>query len=104
MHSFVGLVSYLLTSMGVTILVVWPSTGPGAWMRERVVRPMLPGKLGGVLDCYLCLSFWIGLAASPLWWWWHRELWCWTGCFMAPAIFWTLLKDTAAHDETNNPS
>jgi hypothetical protein len=79
--------------MGLTILIVWPETGPSAWLRERVVRPILPGRAKGALDCYICLGFWAGLALSPLWWFFCQHWWCWTGCLMTPALFWLVLQN-----------
>jgi hypothetical protein len=52
--------AYLLSSMGLTILIVWPQTGPSAWVRERVLRRALPGRAKEVLDCYICCGFWAG--------------------------------------------
>lgn len=88
---FVGIVSYVLCGLGLTILIVWPDGGPSAWLREKVLRRILVGRAGEMLDCYVCFGFWAGLALSPLWWWWYRELWCWTGALMVPAIFWLVL-------------
>ncbi len=85
--------SFLLSSMGLTILIVWPQDGPGAWVREQVLRHVLPEKAQGVLDCYVCMSFWSGLALSPLWWWMCREYWAWAGCLMTPALFWIILRN-----------
>lgn len=85
------LLAYLLSSMGLTILIVWPEDGPGSWVREKVLRPLIPKKMTGVLDCYICTGFWSGLVFSGLWWWWFREPWIWTGCFMVPALFWIFL-------------
>ena len=53
---------------GPDILIVWPQEAGAAWMRERVLRTALPGWAKAVLECYICLSFWSGLALSPLWW------------------------------------
>ena len=93
------LLSYLLSSMGLTILIVWPQDGPGAWLREKVFRKVLPEKIKSLMDCYVCASFWSGLALSPLWWWMCREPWTWAGCLMTPSLFWIVLRNPAAKDE-----
>ena len=85
------LLGYVLSTMGLTILIVWPNGGPSGWMRDRIVRPLLPGKTKEVLDCYICLSFWSGLAMSVPWWLWFREQWIWLGCLMVPSLFWIIL-------------
>ena len=94
------LLSYLLSSMGLTVLIVWPQDGPGAWVREGVLRPALPEKAKGVLDCYVCLGFWSGLALSPVWWSMCREPWTWAGCLMTPALFWIALRSPTAEKES----
>ncbi len=91
----VWLLTYLLTAMGLTILIVWPSTGPSAWVRERLLRRVLPAKGKEVLDCYICLSFWSSLLLSPVWWVLSRQAWCWLGCLMTPAVFWLVLRPGA---------
>lgn len=88
-----NLVALALSSMGLTILIVWPQGGPGAWLRERLLRPLLPGKTKDVLDCYICLSFWTGLLLSPVWWFCTHEFWSWAGCLMTPALFWLALRN-----------
>ncbi|SDT89475.1 hypothetical protein SAMN05444156_0509 [Verrucomicrobium sp. GAS474] len=90
------LIAYLLSAAGLTILLVWPEDGPGSWLREKVLRPLLPEKARGVLDCYICSGFWCGLAMSALWWSWYREPWLWTGCLMIPALFWFVLRSGKA--------
>jgi hypothetical protein len=86
------LIEYLLSVMGLTVLIVWPQDGPGAWVRDRALRPRMPGKIGEVLDCCICLSFWLALGFSTIYWWLYRERWCWFGCFMTPAVFWLVLR------------
>lgn len=93
MESLNYLLSFLLSSMGLTILIVWPQSGPGAWVRELVLRRILPSKARGVLDCYVCLGFWTGLALSPVWWLMCRQQWAWFGCLMTPALFWLVLRN-----------
>jgi len=93
MDSLAYLVSFLLSSLGLTILIVWPQEGPGAWIRERVLRSVLPGKAKELLDCYICLGFWSGLALSPLWWLMCRQQWVWGGCLTTPALFWLVLRN-----------
>jgi hypothetical protein len=87
------LLSYLLSSMGLTILIVWPQDGPAAWLREEVLRRALPGKAKEVLDCYICTSFWSGLALSSLWWCMCGQPWTLAGCLMTPTLFWIVLRN-----------
>lgn len=82
---------YLLSAMGLAILVVWPEHGPGACVRDKVFRRVLPKSLHGVLDCYICFGFWSGLAMSILWWTIYRRPWIWFGCLMTPAAFWLVM-------------
>ena len=88
MRELVLLVAYLLSAMGLTILVVWPKDGPGAFVREKVLRKILPKFSHGVLDCYICFSFWAGLLLSFPWWCMYRQGWIWFGCLIVPAVFW----------------
>lgn len=74
MADLVGLLAYLLAAMGLTVLVVWPASGPSAWMRDRILRRLLWPSARGVLDCYICLSPWAALALAPLWWWQMRVM------------------------------
>lgn len=92
MNEFVYFVTFLLSAVGLTILIVWPETGPGAFLREAVLRKILPQSAGKALDCYVCLGFWAGLLLSPAWWFLTREHWVWFGCLMVPAIFWFTLN------------
>jgi hypothetical protein len=87
------LLAYLLSSVGLTVLVVWPQDGPAAWVRDRLLRRALPPNAARVLDCYICCGFWCALVLSPLWWWQFRSLWCWTGCLMVPGLFWAFLRE-----------
>ncbi len=87
--SFLG---YLLASIGLTVLIVWPDGGPGSWLREQILRQLIPSMFRGVLDCYVCMGFWCGLALSGLWWWWYREPWILTGCLMVSGVFWLILN------------
>ena len=99
------LISYVFSAFGLTVLLVWPSHGPSAWVRERLLRPVLGPRSGQVLDCYVCLSFWIGLACAPAWWAFEHRPWIWTACLMVPAAFWLALGRggaewrSAVHDE-----
>jgi hypothetical protein len=88
MNQLTLLITYLLSSAGLTVLIVWPATGPIAWLRDHLLRRVLGPRAGQVLDCYLCSGFWCGLALSPIWWLLYREIWCWSGCLMVPAVFW----------------
>lgn len=94
MQSFTYLVSFILTSMGLTVLIVWPEGGPSGWLRERILRPILPGRAKGVLDCYVCMGFWCGLLLSPLWWWFCGEPWVWTGGLMNTALLWYIVEQS----------
>ena len=89
------LISFLLASMGLTIVIVWPQDGPGAWVRENILRKALPVKSKEMLDCYVCTSFWSGLVLSPVWWLMCRERWTWSGCLMTPAVFWLAWRNPA---------
>ncbi|MEM6260043.1 MAG: hypothetical protein AAGC72_05690 [Planctomycetota bacterium] len=91
------LFAYLLSAMGLTIVVVWPSTGPGAWVRDRVLRVMVPDKFESVLDCYICFGFWAGLLLGSVWWLIYEATWAWFGCLMVPALFWLALKSGSGH-------
>lgn len=84
--------SYMLSAMGLTVLIVWPQSGPGAYLRERALRRALPARAAGVLDCYICCGFWCGLLLSPIWFAVDRQLWCWSGCLTTPALFWLVLR------------
>lgn len=86
------LLAYLLASMGLTVLVVWPQKGPGAWLRDKLLRSVLPASSTEVLDCYICCSFWCSLLLSPLWWAICGRAWYGTGCLMTPGLFWLLLR------------
>lgn len=92
MEALANLFTLLLSAVGLTVLIVWPQTGPSAWLRERVLRPLLHARVREVLDCYVCLGFWTGLALSPLWWTFSGEPWCWAACLMTPAVFWFVLN------------
>jgi hypothetical protein len=93
------LVSYLLASTGLTILIVWPRDGPGAWVRERMLRRLLPEAARAVLDCYICMSVWTGAILSPVWWCLCQERWTWFGCLMTPAVFWIVLRMPKSDDD-----
>ncbi len=87
-----NLLAFLLTSVGLTVVIVWPQDGPGAWTREQVLRRLIPSPWEKLLDCYICLGFWIGLILSPLAWLLWREPWCWAGSLMTSAVFWIVLE------------
>lgn len=57
--------------LGITILVVWPNYGPGAFIRELIRRVLKPVRMEGVLDCYLCLAPWVGLGVATVLWSWE---------------------------------
>ena len=91
MGGVADIASLVLASVGLTVLIVWPESGPSAWIRDRVLRRLLPAKTGDVLDCYICCGFWAGLILAPIWWWFTRQYWCWAACLMTPALFWMIL-------------
>ncbi len=91
MSGLAQLLSFLLAAMGLTVLVVWPESGPGALLRDQVLRQLLPKSRRGVLDCYICFGFWAGLVLSVPWWLMYREPWVWFGCLMVPAVFWLVM-------------
>jgi hypothetical protein len=93
METLSALVAYLLSACGLTVLLVWPQNGPSAWVRERLVKQILPGSAREALDCYICTGFWCGLLLSFVWWWFYRVWWYWAGCLMTPAVFWFLLYE-----------
>ncbi len=90
---------YVFSAMGLTILIVWPAQGPSAWIRDQVLRRMLWPAARGVLDCYICLSFWMALALAPLWWHWTHCRWVWAGPLMLPAVFWLVLRPWESESE-----
>ena len=92
MDSLTPFLAYLLSAAGLTVLIVWPQTGPSAFLRDRVLCPLLPASLRDLLDCYICCSFWCGLALSPIWWALERHFWYLGGCLMLPAIFWAATR------------
>ena len=85
---FTVFLAYVLSAMGLAILVVWPEDGPGAFVREKLLRKLLPKPAHGVLDCYICFGFWTGLLLAIPWWFMYRQEWMWFGCLMIPAVFW----------------
>jgi len=99
MDSLTYLAAYLLATMGLTVLIVWPESGPIAWLRDKIVRRLLPCGLDKVLDCYICLSFWCGLGMSYVAWRLRPEYWIWGGCLMSPAVFWMLLRPRGRKDD-----
>ena len=86
MREFVLLLAYLLSAIGLTILVVWPENGPGAFFREKILRKLLPVPLHGALDCYICFAFWAGLILSVAFWFIYGRAWTCFGCLMTPAV------------------
>ncbi len=91
MQEVAHLAVYLLAGVGLTVLVVWPDAGPAGWLRDTVFRSILPPRTRGVLDCYICLSFWVGVCLSVVFWLLFRDRWVWFGCLMLPGLFWMLL-------------
>src|SRR5688572_29023903 len=88
--------AYILTSVGLTVVVVWPESGLVAYLREKVLRRALPSRLGGILDCYTCFGFWAGLVMSPVWWMMDGRWVYFLGCLMVPPIFWVLQQHNDA--------
>lgn len=78
--------------LGLTILVVWPNHGPGAIVRELARKVLKPLGADGVLDCYMCLAPWMGLATAwALWNWEVTNLSTWqlfSVPFLVPAMIW----------------
>ena len=91
MHGLAQLLSFLLAAMGLTVLLVWPQGGAGAYVREKILRRILPKSAAGALDCYICFGFWAGLVLSAPWWFMFHQYWCWFGCLMVPALFWLVM-------------
>ena len=91
MHGLAQLLSFLLAAMGLTVLLVWPQGGAGAYVREKILRRVLPKPAAGVLDCYICFGFWAGLVLSAPWLFMSHQCWCWFGCLMVPALFWLVM-------------
>lgn len=60
------LISDLLIAVGMTVLTVAPSHGPVAFVRDRVARALARVRLEGLLSCYICLGFWVGLGVGLL--------------------------------------
>jgi hypothetical protein len=101
MHELIDWLTYLLSIAGLTILIVWPPRGPSALIRDRLLRRLLPFAVHEVLDCYLCCSFWSGLLLSPPWWFVDHAIWCWSGCLIAPALFWLALGNPVTDEPSN---
>ncbi len=99
------LVTFLLSATGLTVLVVWPAHGPSAWVRDVVLRKVLPARVQGLLDCYVCCGFWSGAVLTWPWWLACGRMWTWFGCLMVPGIFWLVLRPFAAVDSRElNPN
>jgi len=92
-RELVVLATYILAAMGLTILIVWSEDGPGAFVREQVLRKFLPTAAHRVLDCYICFGFWTGLVLSIPWWFMYHEKWVWFGCLIVPALFWLVIME-----------
>lgn len=91
MRDLALLVTYLLSAMGLTILVVWPTAGPGAFVRDKILRPILAPPFKDVLDCYICLGFWAGEVMAVPWWFMYHQNWVWFGGLMVSALFWLVM-------------
>lgn len=99
MSEWIHLVTLELSAIGFTILIVWPQTGPSAWLRDQVIRRALPGSAAAVLDCYICLSFWAGLFLGAAWWYATGAAWCWAACLMTPGLMWLALRQSPSQEE-----
>ncbi len=63
---------HVLAAVGVAAVVVAQEAGPGAAVRERVLRPALlvvgaaarQRRVDGVLDCMVCASIWAGVGVG----------------------------------------
>ncbi len=42
MQGLANFTGYLLSGVGLTVLIIWPEGGPGAFFREKVLRRVLP--------------------------------------------------------------
>jgi hypothetical protein len=98
MNEMCELTSYLLSSIGLAVLIVWPAHGPSAWLREKVARKCLGESAQVVLDCYICCSFWTALVLAPLWWYFTASPCYWFGCLMAPCVVWLVLMPQDQED------
>lgn len=94
MDEFVALIAYLLVCVGLTVVIVWPEEGLGAWVREKMLRPRLSASWAGVLDCYICCGFWVGGLVGIVCWLLGSGTWYLGGCFMVPGLFWLVLRPT----------
>lgn len=86
------LIALLLTSAGAALLIVWPATGPSAFVRERIMRPLIPAFARGVLDCLVCFSVWTGLATAAVFYEFSGIYYCWFSPLMTPMIFWLVSR------------
>lgn len=89
---------YLMTALGLTVTLVGVTTGPGVWVRERILRRGLDVAIGhkrayALLECGICVSAWTGLAvgviASAVTGQWLPALTLWLS---APFAFWLSLR------------
>lgn len=58
------LFSSLLIAVGLTVLIVAPSHGPVAKVRDEAAAALRLVRLDGLLSCYICLGFWVGLGVG----------------------------------------
>lgn len=86
------LVSYLLSAVGATVLLVWPEHGLMAWFRERVLRRSLPALARDALDCYTCSGFWLGLGLGVIWWRWTGRFYYAFGGLTVAGLFWLVQR------------
>jgi hypothetical protein len=101
-NELINFITLHLTGMGTCVLVVWPATGPVAWVRDSIFRKLIPSALVGVLDCYICFSFWSGLAWGVLWWWLTEFYWCLAAPLTTPALFWIVLQFAPSLSDTES--
>ncbi len=77
------------SAMGLAVVLLGFSDGPGAWVRESIMRPLLSLIRGaGVLDCAACFSFWSGLLAGAAGWLAVGRPDLLLASLIAPLLFW----------------
>lgn len=62
---FLALAASAVIGSGASFVLTASDKGPGAWFRERVLRPLLARiGAGEVLDCAKCTACWLSAAAG----------------------------------------
>lgn len=84
-----------------TIVLVWDRTGPVGWALKRLFGPERLASMD-VLNCYLCASVWIALAAigpaCALLGWRPAIL----GAAAAPVFFWSMLPQEKRYPQSGD--